>query len=141
MSTRRHQAPAQLRGRPKAAAIVWPAPRAVTNLMDAASAQLKLHTKVREKLLDIGDDALFDYHLVFMHGRNAFRLTDAERKQLKLYLQRGGMLLADSICANKAFTDSFRREMATIFPARKLGGLADRFAARPCAAADRRPAA
>ncbi len=26
------------------------------------------------------------------------------------------MILADSICANKAFTDSFRREMAVIFP-------------------------
>ena len=26
------------------------------------------------------------------------------------------MILADSICANKAFTESFRREMAAIFP-------------------------
>jgi hypothetical protein len=100
------------------------APRAVTNLMDAAGAQLKLRTTVRAKLLDIGDNSLFDYHLVFMHGRNAFHLTDTERKQLKLYLKRGGMLLADSICANKAFTDSFRREMATIFPDRKLERIA-----------------
>ena len=59
------------------------APRAVTNLMDAAAVQLKIRTKVREQLLDISDDALFDYHLVFMHGRTAFHLTDMERKRLK----------------------------------------------------------
>ncbi len=96
------------------------APRAVTNLMDAAAVQLKIRTKVREQLLDISDDALFDYHLVFMHGRTAFHLTDLERKRLKLYIERGGMLLADSICASRAFTASFRREMAAIFSERKL---------------------
>ena len=40
-----------------------------------------------------------------MHGRNAFRLTDGEREQLKTYVERGGMLFADSICASQAFTD------------------------------------
>jgi hypothetical protein len=96
------------------------APRAVTNLMEAAAVQLKIRTKVRDQLLDISDNALFDYHLVFMHGRTAFHLTDLERKRLKQYIERGGMLLADSICASRAFTASFRREMAAIFPDHKL---------------------
>ena len=96
------------------------APRALVNLMDAAGRELKVRTHVRPELLDITDPALFDYHLVFMHGRTAFRLTDGERQQLKLYLERGGMLLADSICASRAFSESFRREMAAIFPDRKL---------------------
>ena len=39
---------------------------------------------------------------------------------MKTYVERGGMLLADSICASRAFTESFRREMAAIFPDRKL---------------------
>ena len=51
-----------------------------------------------------------------MHGRTAFRLTDAERQRLRQYVERGGMLFADSICASEAFTESFRREMAAIFP-------------------------
>ena len=55
-----------------------------------------------------------------MHGRTAFHLTDPERRQLREYVERGGMLLADSICASRAFSDSFRREMATIFPSHKL---------------------
>jgi hypothetical protein len=96
------------------------APRALINLMDAAGRDLKIRTNVRKDLLDMTDDALFDYHLVFMHGRTAFRLTDLERQRLKLYVERGGMLLADSICASRAFSESFRREMAAIFPDRKL---------------------
>ncbi len=96
------------------------APRAVVNLMDAADRELKVRTRVREELLNITDESLFDYHLVFMHGRTAFRLTDAERQRLKQYIERGGTLLSDSICASRAFTESFRREMAAIFPQRKL---------------------
>jgi hypothetical protein len=102
------------------------APRAVTNLMEAASVQLKIRTKVRDELLDIRDGALFRCHLVFMHGRTAFHLTDLERKQLRLYIERGGMLLADSICASRAFTASFRDEMAAIFPDQKLEKIPDK---------------
>jgi hypothetical protein len=96
------------------------APRALVNLLDLASRELKIRATAREELLDISDDALFDYHLVFMQGRNAFHFTDAEREQLKKYIERGGMLFADSICASRAFTDSFRQEMAVIFPQNKL---------------------
>jgi hypothetical protein len=96
------------------------APRAIANLMESASRELKIRTQVRNDLLSITDNAIFDYHLVFMHGRTAFHLTDAEREQLRKYAERGGILLADSICANRAFTESFRREMETIFPKQKL---------------------
>jgi hypothetical protein len=92
------------------------APRALVNLMESAGRELRVRTHVREGLLDLTDPALFDYRLLFMHGRTNFRLTDAERQQLKQYIERGGMLLADSICASTAFTESFRREMAAIFP-------------------------
>jgi hypothetical protein len=96
------------------------APRALVNLLDAAGNSLKIRTTARDDLISLTDDALFDYHLLFMHGRNTFRFTDAERKRLKAYLERGGVLLADSICASTAFTKSFREEMASIFPNKKL---------------------
>ncbi|MBN1395685.1 MAG: DUF4159 domain-containing protein [Pirellulales bacterium] len=96
------------------------APRAVANLMETAAEQLRLRTHVGEKPLAINDDTLMDHHLVFMHGRNAFRLTEAERRRLRQYVERGGMVLADSICASRAFSESFRREMAAVFPDRKL---------------------
>ena len=96
------------------------APRALIHLLEAASRELKMRTGPGRRELNITDEALFNYHLVFMHGRTAFHLTDAERKQLRTYIERGGMLLADSICASRAFTESFRREMKAIFPDRSL---------------------
>ncbi|NQU24419.1 MAG: DUF4159 domain-containing protein [Candidatus Nealsonbacteria bacterium] len=96
------------------------APRALATLMKTAGQKLKIRTGTRDQLLKISDKALFDYHIVFMHGRHRFRLTTTERQQLKTYIERGGMLFADSICASKAFTESFRSEMATMFPDRKL---------------------
>ncbi len=121
--TRRSKQPQ--RGRLEVATLRHPggcnaAPRAVINLMEAAARELKIRTGVRETLLDLTDESLFDYPLVFMHGRTAFHFTPAERERLKTYLERGGMLLADSICASPAFTESFRQEMATIFPNHRL---------------------
>ncbi len=94
--------------------------RALVNLLDLASRELKIRATAREELLNITDNALFDYHLVFMQGRNSFRFTDAEREQLKKYIERGGMVFADSICASRAFTESFMREMDAMFPQNKL---------------------
>lgn len=96
------------------------APRALANLLETAGAELRLRTTPARRQVALTDDALFAYHLVFMHGRTSFRLTEAEREQLATFIERGGMLFADSICASQAFTESFRREMAAVFPERKL---------------------
>jgi len=92
------------------------APRALIHLLEAAREQLKLRTDVEDQLISITDETLFDYHLVFMHGRNRFQWTDTERRRLRFYLENGGMLFADAICASEAFTAAFRQEMAAIFP-------------------------
>jgi hypothetical protein len=96
------------------------APRALRNLLDTFAHELDVRVVPAEEPVALTDDSLFEYHMVFMHGRNAFRLTDAERRQLKLYLERGGMLFADAICSSDPFSTSFRTEMAAIFPDRKL---------------------
>ncbi|MGQ9503874.1 MAG: DUF4159 domain-containing protein [Thermogutta sp.] len=92
------------------------APRALNNLLEAAADQLQLRIELSKNQLNISDPALFDYHMAFMHGRGSFRLTDEERKQLRLYLQRGGLILADAVCASRAFTESFRREFGNLLP-------------------------
>ena len=96
------------------------APRALANLMEQAAHDLNTRVEAHPKLIDITDPALFDYPVVFMHGRNVFRLTDGERKALHEYVERGGLLFADAICGNEAFAESFRREMAIIFPKNAL---------------------
>ncbi len=96
------------------------APGALTNLLRVAGEKLKLRVGTEPRELAMTDPKLFRYHLVFMHGRQNFRLTPEERKQLRTYLDRGGMLFADAICSSKEFVEAFNREMAAIFPEQKL---------------------
>lgn len=96
------------------------APRALLGLLESSARELQMRVDLEPQEVGLSEDSLFDYHLIFMHGRHAFQLTEAERNQLKLYVERGGMVLADAICSSAAFTDSFRHEMEAIFPDRPL---------------------
>lgn len=97
------------------------APGALVNLLRAASlGDLKLRIRTEPRMINISDENLFRFHMVFMHGRHDFRLTPAERQQLRTYLERGGTLFADSICASKAFVTAFRREMQQVLPTDSL---------------------
>ncbi|MFO0791907.1 MAG: DUF4159 domain-containing protein [Pirellulales bacterium] len=97
------------------------APGALLNLLRTASqGELKLQVRPAPEMINISDPNIFRYHLAFMHGRYDFHFTEAERTQLRQYLERGGTILADSICASKAFTDAFRREVAAALPGQPL---------------------
>ncbi|HVT30899.1 MAG TPA: DUF4159 domain-containing protein, partial [Lacipirellulaceae bacterium] len=88
------------------------APGALLNLLRTASqGELKLEVHAAPELINISDPSLFRYNVVFMHGRQDFHLTDAERLRLRQYLERGGTLLADAICASQPFATAFRREI------------------------------
>jgi hypothetical protein len=62
-----------------------------------------------------GDPTLFDYPLLYMHGRKNFALTAAERDQLQAYLENGGFLFADACCGIRQFDASFRKLVEQIF--------------------------
>lgn len=95
------------------------APSALANLLrHAHEAGLAIRQTPHQTALS--DPAIFKHQLLFMHGRNDFELTPAERDNLREYLQRGGTLLANAICSSPAFTRSFRREMHKLFPAAGL---------------------
>jgi hypothetical protein len=96
------------------------APGALANLLRTARHELELHIDLRGHSLPLTDPQLLRFHLAFMHGRNQFHLTPEERKNLATYLQRGGTLMVDAICASETFADSFRSEMKAIFPDKPL---------------------
>jgi hypothetical protein len=96
------------------------APRAVVTLLETAARELNMRVGAEKREVALTDAALFDYHLVFMHGRNSFHLTDVEREKLRTYVERGGMVLANAICGSRYFTQAFRREMEATFPNRPL---------------------
>ncbi|REK26116.1 MAG: DUF4159 domain-containing protein [Planctomycetota bacterium] len=61
------------------------------------------------------DPTLFDYAMVYMHGRKNFALTEEERDKLRAYLENGGFLFADACCGARQFDDSFRKLVEQIF--------------------------
>jgi hypothetical protein len=91
------------------------APGALLALQETMVREQHARVSSQQREVAINDKALFNYHLVFMHGRNDFRLSQAERDQLRMYVERGGMILADAVCASEAFARAFRREMGAIF--------------------------
>ena len=99
------------------------APNALPNLLNFVRAQAELRVSVENRLISADGDEMFEYPLLFMHGRRAFRFSAAEREMLAAFFERGGVLFADAICASPEFADSFRREMQTIFPAQTLARL------------------
>jgi len=61
--------------------------------------------------------------LALLTGDDAFRFSDVERKQLKRWLSLGGFLVIDNSGfkePSKAFDTSVRKELAAMFPNRKL---------------------
>ncbi len=79
-----------------------------------------LRVNVESRELSLLDPEIFNHHLIFMHGRNSFSFSAAERKALRKYIDLGGMLFSDAICGSHAYADSFRREMAAVFKDKPL---------------------
>ena len=96
------------------------APAALANLLRAAARELGVRVDERTTLVDPTDAGLFDYHLVFMHGRQAFSFDPQRRQRIRQFLERGGTLLADSVCASPGFAAAFREEIAAILPDARL---------------------
>jgi hypothetical protein len=96
------------------------APGALPNLMKAVQREAGLRVSVDQRPVALSDPQLFDYYMVFMHGRNAFQLSPVERKQLRTYVERGGVVMADAVCGSEEFARSFRREMTLAFPDQPL---------------------
>jgi hypothetical protein len=92
------------------------APAALANLLRASDRELGMRVSARARQIAITDEDLYKHHLVFMHGRHKFTLSVAERKALAEFIERGGTLFADAICASPEFAESFRKEMKRILP-------------------------
>jgi hypothetical protein len=96
------------------------APRALSNLMEALNRGFKVRTQARTPLLAITDESIFNYHFLYLHGRNDFKLSEAEVAQLRKFVERGGTIFGDALCASQPFADAFRRELARVLPGNSL---------------------
>lgn len=73
--------------------------------------------RIDEARVSLTDENLFDYPFLYMNGHGNIRFSDAEADRLRKYLLSGGFLFADD---NYGMDESFRRELARVFPDRKL---------------------
>jgi hypothetical protein len=96
------------------------APNALPNLLAFVRQQAQIRAVVENRLLAPTDESLLEHPVAFLHGRRQFRLSPTERKALSIYVERGGVIFADAICASPEFSESFRREIAAIFPGKSL---------------------
>ena len=92
-------------------------PSSLPNLLAAIRERTSLPVEKTEARVTLMDDRLWDYPFIHMTGHGNIKLSDAEVVRLREYLLRGGFLHADD---NYGLDESFRREIARVFPDRAL---------------------
>jgi hypothetical protein len=89
-------------------------PNLARALRDRTTVPVDRDTEARISILD---PDFFNYPFVYMNGHGTVRFSDAEAARLRQYLLSGGFLFADD---NYGMDESFRREIARVFPDRSL---------------------
>lgn len=101
-----------------------PAPAAIRNLMGHLREQTRLEVSLSKESMYPGDENLFKFKFMYLHGRKPIDYDDYGLDSLKSNLQTGGLLFADAGCngfgAWKTFDASFRAMCKKLFPDQKL---------------------
>jgi hypothetical protein len=92
-------------------------PSSIPNLLGALRERTTLRVEREEARVTLMDDRLWDYPYLYVTGHGNIRFSDAEVARLREYLLRGGFLHVDD---NYGLDESFRREIARVFPDRPL---------------------
>ena len=92
-------------------------PSSLPNLLTAIATRTSLDVERTEARVTLTSDRLWDYPYLYITGHGNMKLTDAEIGRLRDYLARGGFLHVDD---NYGLDESFRREIARVFPDRPL---------------------
>ena len=96
------------------------APQAIRNLLLALNKTVGLAASTKQRVLPATDPKLYHYPIMYMHGRNEFRMAPREIEQIKTYVERGNVLIADACCGSPQFDASFRKMIARAFPNAKF---------------------
>ncbi len=75
-----------------------------------------ISTSRRFHAVKLASDDVYDFPLVIMTGEGSFELSDAERQNLRRYVECGGFLVVSAGCSSEEWGQSFRGEMARVFP-------------------------
>ncbi|MDZ7263118.1 MAG: DUF4159 domain-containing protein [candidate division KSB1 bacterium] len=92
-------------------------PSIIPNLLNFIRQETTVLTAADEKKVEIMDQELFSYPILFLTGHGKIALSDDEVARLRLYLTRGGFLYADDDYGMDKF---FRDAMKKVFPDKEL---------------------
>ncbi len=90
------------------------------HFLTKAEKETSISTSRRFHAVKLSSEDIYEFPLVIMTGEGDFQLSEAERENLRRYVERGGFLLASASCSSTEWDRAFRREMATIFPSHPL---------------------
>lgn len=88
-------------------------PTALKNLAQFCNQNLGTALAAEEAQVEVGSAALFNYPFIHATGHGRIAFTDAEAKNLRLYLESGGFLHIDD---NFGIDPYVRPEMKKVFP-------------------------
>jgi len=92
-------------------------PSSIPNLLEALATRTTLDVDRTEGRVRLLDERLWDYPYLHATGHGNIKLSEPEIERLREYLQRGGFL---HVSDNYGMDESFRREIARVFPDRPL---------------------
>jgi hypothetical protein len=92
-------------------------PSSLPNLIAAVRTRTTLAIAPQELRLRLTDPRLFDVAFLHVTGHGTIRLSEEEIVRLRVWVERGGFLHVDD---NYGLDESFRRELARVFPDRPL---------------------
>jgi len=92
-------------------------PSSLPNLIAAINQRTALVVAGRERVVRLTDPELWDVPFLYMTGHGNVHFSEQEIVNLRRFLRNGGFLHADD---NYGMDESFRREMARVFPDRPL---------------------
>lgn len=80
-------------------------------LLNSFYEQTKTPVRFETDEISLESPRLFDVPFIYLTGHQNFEFTVSERANLKQYLLRGGVLLAEACCGRETFDVAFRREI------------------------------
>lgn len=97
-----------------------PDPTMLEKLIQYFYQELGLHIYSRPAFIRIQSKTLFQYPFLYLTGHHLGALTEGEILALRNYLERGGVLIAESCCGSATFTQQFLSLMKQVFPTKTL---------------------
>ena len=91
-------------------------PKAVGNLLEVFRRESQSIVAGKTPMVSLASEELEKYPILYIHGRNRFAFTEAERQGLKKHIENGGFVIGDAICASGDFVESVKREFTLALP-------------------------